>query len=531
MGIFASLLAMTVGCLSANAQSFVYVTNSGDNTVSVISTATNTVVATVPVGSGPSGVAITPNGAFAYVFNVNDNTVSVISTATNSVVATVPVGSGPSGVAITPNGAFAYVGNQNDNTASVINTATNAVVATVPVGPGANVVAIAPSGALAYVVNAQTVSVINTASNTVAATVSVPAGNGSTNGPGVAMTPNGQFLYVCGGEGNISVINTATNTVVATVSTTGGIRGSATAGVAITPNGAFGYAAVGGFNEVAIFDTSTNAVVNTIPVGNFPLGMAITPNGAFAYVANLNDNSVSVINTAANVVVATVPVGTKPFGLAITRFLDNDSQFSLLNGGNAFTGNQRINGNVSATNFVGNGAGLTGVAAATADKANFAINASQLGGIGAGNYARLDIGNTFTGNQFVTGNLIASGGLGSPAVLTGNLTAQSSVISNGPVTIGQSGTPIIEHLSQTPTITVPPVAPNNCATLTPVTFLGASDGDTIALGIKNALTSGGNLTYFVWVSATNTISIKVCNPHGTTNSSLTGMIRVDIWKH
>ena len=36
--------------------------NQFDNTVSVIEAATNTVVATVPVGQGPTGVAITPNG-------------------------------------------------------------------------------------------------------------------------------------------------------------------------------------------------------------------------------------------------------------------------------------------------------------------------------------------------------------------------------------------------------------------------------------------------------------------------------------
>jgi len=51
-------------------------------------------------------VAITPDGAFAYVTNVNSNNVSVISTATNSVVATVPVGTGPVAVAITPNSAL-----------------------------------------------------------------------------------------------------------------------------------------------------------------------------------------------------------------------------------------------------------------------------------------------------------------------------------------------------------------------------------------------------------------------------------------
>ena len=137
MRIFASLLVMAVGGMSAHAQSFAYVTNENDNTVSVINTASNMVVATVPVGNqtpclavsagfnaGPT-VAIAPDGAFAYVTNCGDNTVSVINTANNMVVVTVPGGNSPYGVAITPDGAFAYVTNCGANTVSVINTANN----------------------------------------------------------------------------------------------------------------------------------------------------------------------------------------------------------------------------------------------------------------------------------------------------------------------------------------------------------------------------------------------------------------------
>jgi len=39
------------------------------NTVSVIRTATNAVMTTVPVTWAPDGVAIAPDGAFAYVVN------------------------------------------------------------------------------------------------------------------------------------------------------------------------------------------------------------------------------------------------------------------------------------------------------------------------------------------------------------------------------------------------------------------------------------------------------------------------------
>ena len=57
----------------------------------------------IPVGTNPVGVAITPDGKHAYVANVNSNNVSVIDTATNTVVGTpIPVVNGPEGVAVTP---------------------------------------------------------------------------------------------------------------------------------------------------------------------------------------------------------------------------------------------------------------------------------------------------------------------------------------------------------------------------------------------------------------------------------------------
>ena len=108
----------------------------GSNSVSVIDTHSNIVVATVSVGNIPAGVAITPNGAFAYVANYSSNTLSVIDTASNTVVATVPIGDGnnPLQVAITPDGTSVYVTNESSNTVSVVSTASNTVVATVPVG-------------------------------------------------------------------------------------------------------------------------------------------------------------------------------------------------------------------------------------------------------------------------------------------------------------------------------------------------------------------------------------------------------------
>ena len=47
--------------LRVNAEPFAYITNSMDDTVSVINVATNNVIATVPVGPRPTSVATSSN--------------------------------------------------------------------------------------------------------------------------------------------------------------------------------------------------------------------------------------------------------------------------------------------------------------------------------------------------------------------------------------------------------------------------------------------------------------------------------------
>jgi YVTN family beta-propeller protein len=105
-----------------------------DGTVSVIRTSDNVVTATVVVGNGPWGVAVTPSGDYVYVTNNLDGTVSVIRTSDNVVTARVVVGRGPWGVAVTPSGDYVYVANSSDATVSVISTSDNAVENTISVG-------------------------------------------------------------------------------------------------------------------------------------------------------------------------------------------------------------------------------------------------------------------------------------------------------------------------------------------------------------------------------------------------------------
>ncbi|MGY1897105.1 IPT/TIG domain-containing protein [Nocardia gipuzkoensis] len=97
----------------------VYVAGSTSNTVTVLDTATDTVVATIPTGAEPRLFAFAPDGARLYLTAAGDGLLSVIDTATNTLSGNLRVGHGPSGVAVTSDDPLLYVTNTDDNTLSV----------------------------------------------------------------------------------------------------------------------------------------------------------------------------------------------------------------------------------------------------------------------------------------------------------------------------------------------------------------------------------------------------------------------------
>ena len=68
-----------------------------------------------------------------------------------------------------------------------------------------------------------------------------------------------------------------------------------------------------GSDTVSVINTATNAVMDMITVGSFPVGVAaaVTPNGARVYVANNGSDTVSVINPTNNAV-STIPTPPPP---------------------------------------------------------------------------------------------------------------------------------------------------------------------------------------------------------------------------
>ena len=82
---------------------FAYVTVGGSNEVKVFRTDGFEQVATIAVGALPHGLWPSGDGTRMYVGLENADAAAVIDTASNAVVATIPLGQGPQGVAYVPN--------------------------------------------------------------------------------------------------------------------------------------------------------------------------------------------------------------------------------------------------------------------------------------------------------------------------------------------------------------------------------------------------------------------------------------------
>ena len=100
----------------------VWVANKATNDVAVFDASTGAVT-TIPVGKNPNSVVVAAGKA--YVSNEDDNSVSVISTASRAVVATIPTGLKPHHIRSSRDGKRVYVAEYGTNKIGVIDTASD----------------------------------------------------------------------------------------------------------------------------------------------------------------------------------------------------------------------------------------------------------------------------------------------------------------------------------------------------------------------------------------------------------------------
>jgi YVTN family beta-propeller protein len=111
---------------------YVFESSAGDDHVQVLNESSRTAVASIPVGSYPTGLAASRDGLLLYVTNTHGDSVTIIDVPSLSVVGTIPVGRSPVAIAIDPGaGDAAFVVNQGDDSISVVDLRQNAVIGTI----------------------------------------------------------------------------------------------------------------------------------------------------------------------------------------------------------------------------------------------------------------------------------------------------------------------------------------------------------------------------------------------------------------
>ncbi len=295
----------------AMASSYAYILNDSTNTVSVIDTATNTIIAQPDIGgTSIHGSTVLPNGNFAYLGVYGANRVAVVDTVTQSVVATINGFNQPRGLTALPDSSRVYVANQSAARIHVIDTATNTVTAqvTLPVGTTGVSLAPSPDGTRVYVVldTDNVLRYIDTATNTLNA-ASVSAG---ASPAGLAVSADGATVYIAAsGNGNIRVIDTATMTQTRTIT-----AANNPFTVALSANESTLYVPAIGGNVLRVIDTATGNSVANIPTAAQPAGVSLNPAGTRAYVTSISGNTVSIVDTTNNTVISTLSA-PRPSGI------------------------------------------------------------------------------------------------------------------------------------------------------------------------------------------------------------------------
>jgi len=323
----AILLLLSPPALQAQSPSpsqapLVFVTNEISGDITVIDSGTDEVVRTIPVGSRPRGIRVSPDGGTVSValsgytpeILTEADVIVSVDVASGEIIRRYDAGTDPETFDLSPDGRTLFISNEDAGTATVVDVETGEIQATLSVGVEPEGVAASPDGRWVYVTaeSSNTVAVIDARTRTVVHAFMVDARPRSA-----AFSPDSRRAYVTNEIGGVlSVVDVeGGHQVIHTIDLAGGE--SKPVGVVVSPDGHRIYVANGHAHSVSVIDAATLEEIEQIPVGRRPWGIAITPSGDKLYTANGLSNDVTVIDTRTGDVLSTIRVGNKPWGVAI----------------------------------------------------------------------------------------------------------------------------------------------------------------------------------------------------------------------
>ena len=295
------------------------------------------VVYILPAGREPHEVEVSDDGALAVVCNYGDreqigNTLSVYDVASGKLVSTIDLGehTRPHGMQWITGTQQMLVTTEGSQHLVIVDIEAGQVVKAMDTGePVSHMVAATPDFSKAFVPSIRTGNVVVFDLNTGDLIGSVYSGAGAE---GIAMHPSGVEVWVTNRSDNtIAIIDTESLTVTETIPCADfPIRAK------FTPNGKLFLVSNARSGDIGVFDHATRqqlaAIKLTPPVPegvdetryfsefegtSIPIGLVV-PDNHWAYVANTRSDAVSIISLDTFTITVHFPVGREPDGISFS---------------------------------------------------------------------------------------------------------------------------------------------------------------------------------------------------------------------
>jgi YVTN family beta-propeller protein len=302
-----------------------YVVNSGaagaNGSVSVIDAEHNAVVATIPVHHQPVSIDLKADGTLAYVANSISNSISIIDLKARRELAQIPAGDQPVAARLTPDGKTLVVADQGGNSATIIDASTGHPRATFAGCPGASEVVILPDSSKAFIPCSTGHQVMVIALAQPDAHPAQPDRLETLMDVGrapvdLALKPDGGEIFVSNSlSDSVSEIYDSTDEVGDTYM----IGNNPVRGIVSRDNSLL-YVANLRSQELTVYSIDDGKRIGAISVGDSPSAMAFSAAGHLLFVADQRSGDVAVVRTSTQSLFTMLPAARDPNAIVDKAF-------------------------------------------------------------------------------------------------------------------------------------------------------------------------------------------------------------------
>ena len=314
-----------VAVAASTTRNEIYVVNSGaatgNGSLSIIDAEHNAVVATIPLHRQPLSIDLNAAGTVAYVANSGSNSVSVIDLAARRELAEIPAGDQPVAARLAPDGKTLVVADQGGNSVTVIDASTNKPRAAFAGCPGASEVVILPDSSKAFVPCSAGHQVMVVALAQPDAHPAEPDRLETLMDVGrapvdLALKPDGGEIFVSNSlSDSVSEIYNTTDEVGDTYM----IGNNPDRGLVSRDNSLL-YVANFRSQEITVYSIDDGKRIGSIQVGDGPAAMAFSAAGHLLFVTDRLSGDVAVVRTSTQSLFTMLPAGRDPNAIVDKAF-------------------------------------------------------------------------------------------------------------------------------------------------------------------------------------------------------------------